>query len=77
MIQDSVQGFPTCAEASREVLLAVIAVLNALLDLFHNMLGRAFVGEITHGRYLLQLSKEDKKASADERIIRDDAAYRE
>ena len=45
MIQDTIQGFPARTESSRELLLAVIAILNALLDLFHYMLGRAFVGD--------------------------------
>ena len=44
VIQDSIQGLPTSAKGSRELFLAVIAVLNALLDLFHDMPGRAFVG---------------------------------
>ena len=68
MIQDSIQGLPTSAKGSRELFLAVIAVLNALLDLFHNMLGRAFVGLITHGRYLLRRPskglKEDRPTNA-------------
>ena len=61
VIQDPVQGLPARAKASREVFLAMITVLDALLDLFHYMLGRAFVGKITHGRYLLRRPNKELK----------------